>query len=104
MLSKWQHRLLCALGGATLLLVIVNALVFKLNRDAQGTLAQRQQFIQQTVPLEGLYRDIVKSLAEMAFKGNDKQLLDMLTAQGLTFTPGNAAPAPATNASRPGAK
>lgn len=104
MLSKWQHRLLSALGAAALLLVIVNALMFKLNRDAQSTLAQRQQFIQQTVPLEGLYRDIVKSLAEMAVKGNDKPLFDMLTAQGLTFTPGNPAPASGPVASRPGPK
>jgi hypothetical protein len=97
MLVRWQHHLLSALGAAALLLVLVNALLFTLNRDARNELNQRQQFIQQTVPVEALYREIVKSLAEMAVKDKDKPLLDMLAAQGLTITPGGptapAAPA-----------
>lgn len=98
MLVRWQHHLLSALGAAALLMVLVNALLFTLNRDAQTALNQRQQFIQQTVPVEALYRDIVKSLAEMAVKDKDKPLLDMLAAQGLTITAsGSAAPSvPAT--------
>ena len=86
MLLKWQFNLLTALGVAALLLVLCNGLLFTQNRGAQATLNQRQLFIQQTVPLEGLYRDIVKSLAEMAVKGNDRQVLDMLAAQGLNVT------------------
>jgi hypothetical protein len=100
MLVRWQHRLLSALGAAAVLMVLVNALLFTLNRDAQSDLQQRQQFIQQTVPVEALYREIVKSLAEMAVKDKDKPLLDMLAAQGLTITAGgSAAPSgPATPA------
>ena len=86
MLLKWQFNLLTALGAAALLLVLANALLFTQNRNAQGTLGQRQQFIQQTVPLEGLYREIVKALAEMAVKGNDRQVLDMLAGQGINVT------------------
>ena len=86
MLTKWQYNLLTALGALALLLAITNATLFTANRRLQGELAQRQQFIQQTGPLEGLYRDIVKALAEMAVKGNDKQVLDMLSAQGLNVT------------------
>lgn len=87
MFVRWQHHLLCALGAAALTMVFVNGLLFTLNRDAQSALQQRQQFIQQTVPVEALYREIVKSLAEMAVKDKDKPLLDMLAAQGLTITP-----------------
>jgi hypothetical protein len=90
MLVRWQYFLLSALGAAALLMVIVNALLFTLNRDAQNALQQRQQFIQQTVPVEALYRDIVKSLAEMAVKDKDKPVLDMLAAQGLTITAGGS--------------
>ena len=86
MLMKWQFNLLTALGGAALLLVLTNGLLFTQNRAAQGVLNQRQQFIQQTVPLEGLYREIVKALAEMAVKGNDRQVLDMLATQGINVT------------------
>ena len=86
MILKWQFNLLTVLGASALVLVLSNALLFTQNRTAQGTLGQRQQFIQQTVPLEGLYRDIAKALAEMAVKGNDRQALDMLATQGLSVT------------------
>lgn len=97
MLNKWQYKLLTALGALALLLAIANAVLFTGNRAAQAELAQRQQFVQQTAPLEGLYRDIVKALAEMAVKGNDKQVLDMLAAQGLSVTV-NTPEAPAAGA------
>jgi hypothetical protein len=100
MLVRWQHHLLSALGAAALLMVIVNALLFTLNRDAQNALNERQQFIQQTVPVEALYRDIVKSLAEVAVKDKDKRLLDMLAAQGLTITASGPTP-PSAPASFP---
>lgn len=104
MILKWQFNLLTALGAAALLLVLANALLFTQNRNAQGTLGQRQQFIQQTVPLEGLYRDIAKSLAEMAVKGNDRQVLDMLATQGLSVTVNGPATGAADAPARKGEK
>lgn len=98
MLVKWQFNLLTALGALALALVIVNATLFTINRSGQADLAQRQQFVQQTVPLEGMYREIVKALAEMALKGNDRQVLDMLAAQGINVSVNNP---PATGASSP---
>jgi len=95
MLSRWQFGLLTALGACALLLAVVNGTLFTLNRDSQLVLTQRQQFVQQTVALEGLYRDIVKALAELGTQGNDRQLLDILTAQGLNVSVGGAATAPA---------
>jgi hypothetical protein len=86
MLSKWQHTLLVGLGALALLLVVANGVLFTQNRSAQATLNQRQAFVQQTVPLEGLYNDIVKTLAQMGVKGNDREVLNMLAAQGLTVT------------------
>jgi len=97
-LLRWQFAVLTLLGAGALVLVGVNAHVFTLNRDAQTTLGQRQQYVQQTVALESLYRDIVKALAELAVKGNDQQLLAILSAQGLSVTvdgPVAAPPAPA---------
>ena len=99
MLKKWQFNLLTALSTLVLVLVVFNAVTFTHNREAQGQLVQRQQFVQQTVPLETLYREIVKALAEMAIKSNDQQVLGMLAAQGLNVTvnspPAGAAEAPA---------
>src|SRR5471030_2424958 len=75
MLSKWQHNLLVGLGALAVLLVIANGVLFTQNRANQAALNRRQAFVQQTVPLEGLYNEIVKSLAQMAVKDNDRQML-----------------------------
>ena len=80
MLKAWQYRVLIALGALALLLVVTNGVLFTQNRSAQGELNARQQYVQQTVGLESLYRDIVKALAELAVKNNDQQLLQMLAA------------------------
>lgn len=94
MLLRWQSHVLSALGVVALLLVLANGTLFTLNRDSQAVLTQRQQFIQQSVALEGLYRDIVKALAELGTKSNDRQLLAILAAQGLSVTVNGAATAP----------
>src|SRR5271154_3670703 len=77
MLSKWQHNLLVGLGALAVLLVVANGVLFTQNRAAQAALNRRQAFVQQTVPLEGLYNEIVKTLAQMGVKGNDRQMLNM---------------------------
>jgi len=102
MLLKWQYNLLTAFGVLALLLVIANGVMFTHNRGQQAALNQREQFIQQTLPLQGLYNDIVKSLAQMAVKGNDRDVLNMLASQGISVTVNPptaakaAAPAPET--------
>jgi hypothetical protein len=104
MLSKLQFNLLTALGAIALLLVLANSTLFMLNRQSQEALSQRQQFVQQTIPLEGLYRDIVKALAELGVKANDKQLLGVLAAQGLSVKVNGAASKPVETAPRKGDK
>jgi hypothetical protein len=86
MLTKWQFGVLTALGIAALVLVIADAVLVTRNLDARSTLGQRQQFIQQSMPLEALYRDIVKTLAETGIKSGDRQLLGVLSAQGINVT------------------
>ncbi len=91
MLKRWQFNALTGLGLLSLLLALINATLFIVNRDAQAAIAQRQQFIQQSVALEGLYREIVKALAESGTRGNDRALLAILAAQGLNVTVNGAA-------------
>jgi hypothetical protein len=95
MLSKWQFHVLNALAVLALALVVANGVLFKQNRSEQSAFNQRQQFIQQTVPLETLYREIVKALADLAVKSNDRAVLDMLGSQGISVTVNTPAPAPA---------
>jgi hypothetical protein len=100
MLGRWQFATLTGLGALSLLLVVVNAALFVANRDLQAETAQRQQFIQQSIALESLYREIVKAIAELGTRGNDRALLDILASQGLsvTATPAGAATPPAAPA------
>jgi len=95
MLRSWQYTVLNAIGALALLLVLLNAVLFTKNRDLQQQVNARQQYLQQTTALEGLYRDIVKALAELAVSNNDTQLLQMLASQGLNVSVNNA-PAPAS--------
>jgi len=100
MLETWQHRLLLALGALSVVLVLVNGTLFVTNRASQADITARQQFIQQTVQLEALYREIVKALAELAVKNGDNQIIQMLATQGISVS----ANAPATAASASGPK
>jgi glucose uptake protein GlcU len=86
MLLKWQSNLLTLLGSVALVLVVANGVLFTQNRTNQVAFNQRQQFVQQTVPLENLYREIVMSLADLAVKANDHEVLNMLSSQGINVT------------------
>jgi hypothetical protein len=99
MLNRWQFFTLMTLAVAAVALAIANMWLVTRTRDTQLELGQRQQFIQQSVPLETLYRDIVKALAELGVKSGDRQVLDVLAAQGINLSYQGAAPAPAADAS-----
>jgi hypothetical protein len=86
MLARWQLVVLNALGAAAISLVVASTWLFIGNRAAQAELAQRQQFVQQTIQLQSLYGELVKALAEAGARANDRQLLDLLAAQGLNVT------------------
>jgi hypothetical protein len=96
MLKTWQYQLLTSIGALALVLVIVNGTLFMINRDSQAEINTRQQFIQQSVQLEGLYREIVKVLAELAMKNSDTQIVQMLATQGINVSV-NAPPAAAAS-------
>ena len=95
MLSRGQFVALMTLAIAALALTVANMWLVVRTRDVQAELGQRQQFIQQSVALESLYRDIVKALAELGVKSGDRQVLDVLAAQGINLSYQSAAPAPA---------
>lgn len=90
----WIVTLLALLGlgvtGANMAFVLQN-------RTAQADVAQRQQFVQQSLQLEQLYRDIVRVLAELGARNNDEQVRTLLAKHGISYTvnaPAAAAAAP----------
>lgn len=104
MLKQTEFRLLTLIAAATLLVALANIVLFSQNRDRQQEVTSRGQYIQQSVQLEGLYREIVKALADLAVRNNDRPIRDMLAAQGISVTANpapvaaSAAPAPSTPA------
>jgi hypothetical protein len=70
-----------------------------MNRSLQGDIGQRQQYVQQSVQLEGLYREIVRALAELGARNNDQDVRALLQRHGITYS-ANAPAAPAAPAPR----
>jgi hydrogenase-4 membrane subunit HyfE len=90
---------LTAVSALVLALVLVNVFLFRANTSIQQEINERQIYIQQSLQLEGLYRDMVRALAELAVQNKDERLRALLAAQGLTLTI-KEPPTPAAPASR----
>jgi hypothetical protein len=88
-----KSLLLTSLAVVMLVLVLVNILLSLGNQALQAEVNGRQQFISQSIQLEGLSREIVAVLANLALQTNDEQLRKLLESQGIGFAaPGSAAP------------
>jgi predicted Holliday junction resolvase-like endonuclease len=86
-------RILTALGGVFLVLILVNVYLFTSNRSLQADVNSRQQFITQSLQLEQLNKEIIVALANLAVRDKDAALSDVLTSQGISVsaTPNTAA-------------
>jgi len=88
----WILTVLALVGAA---LAVTNMMLFQGNRAVQNEVAGRQQFVQQSLQLEGLYREMVKALADLSIKTQDGDLRTLLAGQGITISVApNAAAAP----------
>jgi hypothetical protein len=82
----WQSLATTGLGLVVLAGAISDSALSQRNRAAQRELNTRAQYVQQTQALEPLYREVANSLAELAVKHNDPQLLQVLTTQGISVS------------------
>src|SRR5215470_19966376 len=94
--DSWLYRLLVALSGITLILVVAYIVVIQDNRSVQSEVNQRQQFINQSVQLGRVNDALIRALAASAVSNKDDKLRDLLTQHGITI---NAAgePVPSTS-------
>lgn len=101
-MNRIQYATVTTLAALGLLLVTADVTLASLNRGLQSDIALRQQYVQQSVQLEGLYREIVRALAELAARNNDEAVRAMLQRHGITYSvappAAAAAPAPAAAA------
>jgi len=85
---KWLHRgITWVTAGAALVvaLVLVNIVLVEMNRSLQQDIQSRQQFIQQSISLEALNREIITAIANLSVKHKDDALKTVLTQHGITF-------------------
>jgi hypothetical protein len=113
MLSKLEFWILTVLAVLVAVLIAVNMVLFGNNRQVQTEVNERALFIQQTVPLEALSRDIAVALAQLGARSQDEQIRALLSSLGITVSvnapppqpsPAAAARAPAEPAPRSGSK
>ncbi len=98
-MNRIQFVITTVLGGLALLLLVACIVLATLNRGLQAEIGARQQFVQQSVQLEGLYREIVRALAELGARSNDDAVRAMLQRHGISYTVN----APATQPQAPAA-
>jgi len=86
MLNPTQFRILTTAGGLAIAVALVNMYLFLGNRALQQQASQRAQYIQQSVALEGLYREIVQNLADRAVRTRDDEIQALLADQGVSVS------------------
>ena len=99
-MTRWQYWVLTAAGALSVLLMAANLGLGLANRSLQGQIGLRQQYVQQSVQLEGLYREIVRALAELGARNHDEAVRALLQRHGITYSVAPPPPAPAAAAPR----
>ena len=88
----WLYRLLVALSGIALILVVVYIVLIQDNRSVQAGINQRQQFINQSIQLGRINDALIRALAAAAVSNKDDKLHDLLAQNGITINPTTGAP------------
>ena len=101
----WPYRIVLALSGITLILVVVYLVTTEQNRRVQAEVNQRQQFINQSIQFGRVNEALIRALAGAAVGDKDDKLRDLLAQNGIAINPQTGAPVPAvpTGVEKPGA-
>jgi len=90
--DSWLYRLLVALSGITLALVVAYIVLIQDNRTVQAEVNQRQQFINQSIQLGRINDTLIRALAAAAVENNDDKLRELLAQNGISINPTTGAP------------
>ena len=89
MLARWQFWVATVVALLVALVAGYSMMLFSQNRSTQAELARRAQYLQQTGQLEVIYREMIKGLADLSVRNQDKSLTDLLGSQGITVSANN---------------
>ncbi len=97
-MTRLQYWIVNALGLVCLGLLGTNVWLATSNQTGKADVTLRQQYVQQSVQLEGLYREIIRALAELSARNNDADVKAMLSKHGISYSVNAATPAPPATA------
>jgi len=83
-MRRWQNIITVA-AAFGILLLLTNMVLVERTRILQAEVSSRAQYIQQTVQLEGLQRDLLNAVANLSVRNKDDALKAILTDQGITI-------------------
>jgi hypothetical protein len=81
----WVYRVVLALSGITLVLVVIYLCLVEANRSVQAEVNQRQQFINQSIQFNRVNDALIRALATTAVNDKDDKLRDLLAQNGITI-------------------
>ena len=94
-MNTLQHRLLSTLGGLALAAAVAVIGLAQYNAGLRRQIGDQQQYLQQSVQLEGLYREMVRALAELSARSGDEPLRALLQRHGIQYSVNAPAATPA---------
>jgi hypothetical protein len=99
--ERWLNRIVLALSGITLILVVVYLILIELNHSVQAEVNQRQQFINQSLQFGRVNEALIRAIATAAVTDKDSKLRDLLAQNGITINPQTGAPVAAAPTAAP---
>jgi hypothetical protein len=102
MLKRGQFWSLSAIGAACLIVAALNMVMYSGNQGLRSRVSSRQQYIQQSLQLQGLYQQIVRAVADLSVRNHDEQLKAILAKEGINVTVHPQAASSPAPAARPG--
>ena len=85
-LKDWKFAILLVLVIGMMTLLFLNVRVADDNRAKLQEVAERQQFLSQTVGLSQFSTQFIKGLARVAAEAEDEDIRRVLADHGVTFT------------------
>jgi hypothetical protein len=76
---------LTAISAVTLILALVDAVMTSSVRELQAEVAQRQQYLNESVTLGRLKTQIIQTLVRLSAESNDEAIRLLLAKNGVTF-------------------
>ena len=100
-MDGWLERLLVALSGITVILVVAYIVLVQDDRTMQAEVNQRQQFINQSIQFGRVDEALIRALAANASK--DDKLRELLAQNGISINAATGAPEKAAAPAPPAA-